>query len=172
MDKLDARALRELAGLVESVGVEDLGRWTPCAGWRVRDLLAHMNSEHEAISAPLSGSEVSLDGDPRRSFGRVVDRWIEAFRGRPADEQVAVPKFGATSPAGRILGVHFADMLVHRWDLTRALGLDHGLPEDLGSISTSSPSRNPTRSTGPTRSTATLNFTGAATESAPGRVLE
>ncbi|MGW4365661.1 TIGR03086 family metal-binding protein [Nocardia takedensis] len=131
---LDSRALRELSKLVESLSVTDLTAWTPCAGWRVRDLVAHMNSEHEAISAPLLGTELALEGEPTEIFGPAVERWIEAFRGRPADEQIHVPKFGAGAPAGQILRVHFADMLVHRWDLGRALGVDPALPEDLVAV--------------------------------------
>lgn len=132
--ELDRRALYELLSLVETLTDADLDRATPCVGWAVRDLLAHMNFEHEAISAGLLGAAATLDPDPRKGFAQAVSRWCEAFRGRPDDQLVHIPKFDSKSPVGLLLRLHFADMLVHRWDLAKALGIAPELPADLVAV--------------------------------------
>ena len=35
------------------------------------------------------------------------------------------------SPAGEALGIPTMDMLVHTWDLSRAIGADESLPEEI-----------------------------------------
>lgn len=47
----------------------DLGLPTRCAGWSVKDLIAHMNDEYEAILKPLLGT-VAIDSDVRTAFDR------------------------------------------------------------------------------------------------------
>ena len=36
--------------LVDSVRVADLGAPTPCAGWNLADLLAHMTAQHRGFA--------------------------------------------------------------------------------------------------------------------------
>ncbi len=93
-----------------------------------------MNSEHEAISAGLLGATATLDSDPRNGFAQAVSRWCEAFKGCSEGQLVYIPKFDSASPVGLLLRLHFADMLVHRWDLTKALGIAPELPADLVAV--------------------------------------
>lgn len=113
---LDRLALAQLADDVAQVSEADLARPTPCAGWTVRDLLAHMNTEHAAIC----GAEFDNSADPRTVFPSVVLDWL-TFAG-DAGDTIFIPKMGGALPADMVLSTHFVDMLVHRWDLAAALG--------------------------------------------------
>lgn len=99
---------------------------TPCDGWSVRDLINHVNLEHVAIC----GGVVGTDDDPRDEFSAIVGRWI-AFFEHAAERNSRVPKMGADIPSAVILSVHLADMVVHRWDLTTAVGAACPVPTDL-----------------------------------------
>ncbi|MEC3957582.1 TIGR03086 family metal-binding protein [Nocardia sp. CDC153] len=147
--ELDRRALTDLVTLVGGLTDADLDRPTPCAGWVVRDLLRHMNSEHEAISEGSLNTEIVLEADPRKAFAQAASRWIEAFGGLAADHLVRLPKFGTELHAQSLLRVHFIDMLTHRWDLAKALAVDPALPEDLLAvalpIATAIPNQGPLR---------------------------
>ncbi|WP_378733800.1 TIGR03086 family metal-binding protein [Nocardia brasiliensis] len=132
ISELDARALHDLVPIVEALTDADLAAPTPCTGWQVRDLLQHMNSEHEAVSELLLTEPAVLDEDPRKAFGQVISRWITATGSALAEGRaIRVPKFGAEFSAESLLSIHFADMLVHRWDIAKALGVDPDLPKNL-----------------------------------------
>lgn len=113
----DQTALELLSADIRTVTDAQLGYPTPCDGWTVRDLLGHMNREHVAIC----GGAVDPVGDPRAQFTPIAARWLEFFAGK-SGAAVLVPKMGAELPAGIVLAAHFADMVIHRWDLAVALG--------------------------------------------------
>src|SRR5579872_7165913 len=59
--RLDAEAVRASVELVSRITDADLARPTPCVGWTLADLLAHMTSQHRGFAAAAAG-----DGaDPR-----------------------------------------------------------------------------------------------------------
>jgi uncharacterized protein (TIGR03086 family) len=99
---------------------------TPCDGWTVRDLINHMNVEHVAIC----GGVVHERNDPRAEFSTIAARWI-AFFEPMTGRAVRVPKMGVDIPADIVLSVHLADMVVHRWDLTTAIGSPCPVPGEL-----------------------------------------
>ncbi|WP_063064815.1 TIGR03086 family metal-binding protein [Nocardia violaceofusca] len=116
--RLDAMALALIGHDVVTLDDADLTAPTPCAGWNVADLIAHMNERHEAVNASVLGT--TLDGvhDPREVFAQITARWIAAME--RSGEVVALPRSGSL-PIEHVLGVHLVDMLTHRWDLARAL---------------------------------------------------
>lgn len=50
------RAVRASVEVVGQVTVADLGRATPCEGWTLADLLAHMTVQHEGFAAAASAT--------------------------------------------------------------------------------------------------------------------
>jgi uncharacterized protein (TIGR03086 family) len=122
---LDRCALELLAADIAYLSDDDLTRATPCAGWSVAALLEHMSSEHAAIS----GTALPTDTDPRATWRLVVDDWLEFFES--AEDQVWIPKMNESLPAHQVLSVHFADMVVHRWDLMKAIGAPCETPVEL-----------------------------------------
>ena len=116
--------------LVAGFSDAELSFATPCDGWTVRDLLDHMNDEHEAIVVGLLGP-AELDRDPRVAFGSAAGRWRRAFAEFGSDKTVLVPKFGMSFPVDAVLGVHLADMVAHTWDLTVATDRLLPIPEPI-----------------------------------------
>jgi uncharacterized protein (TIGR03086 family) len=122
---LDRLALDQLIVDMVRVSDDDLAKPTPCADWTVRDLIVHMNNEHPAIcGAPLNDAT-----DPRTAFTVIAGEWLTFAAA--AGDTITVPKMGTELPTDMVLATHFADMLVHRWDLATALGKSTGTPESL-----------------------------------------
>jgi uncharacterized protein (TIGR03086 family) len=118
---------------VRTVTPDQWGAQTPCEQWTARDLMAHIVENHRGVIASVRGGEsepLGADEDPRQA-------WENASRaiGEITRDQEAVAKEidGPTGkmPAGQIIGQFVTmDVLVHTWDLARAVGADERLDED------------------------------------------
>ncbi|MFG1808670.1 TIGR03086 family metal-binding protein [Streptomyces sp. NPDC049040] len=138
---LDARAVRLSTGLVRHSTVADLGRPTPCAGWDLVDLLAHMTAQHRGFAAAARGQGGDLavwaatpSADPVADHEAAADDVLAAFAAVPdGDRSFALPEFGTGSgfPAARAVGFHFLDYVVHGWDVAAALGVPYTADPDL-----------------------------------------
>ena len=106
---------------------------SPCEQWKARDVVAHVVAGHRGVIAGVKGGEstpMGVDEDPRRA-------WDEASRAIgeiTADPEAAAKEidgpFGKM-PAGQIIGQFVTmDLLVHTWDLARAVGTDEKLHEE------------------------------------------
>lgn len=127
--RLDATALALLGHDVAMIPDSALENATPCEGWAVVDLLRHMNERHDAVAQTMFPALDDVSDDPRDDFARITARWTVTIQ--QAGETVNVPRGGGQWPTGWILGVHVVDMLVHRWDLARALGAALTVPAEL-----------------------------------------
>jgi uncharacterized protein (TIGR03086 family) len=125
----DAEALNLLRADVGALSDGELSLPTPCTGWQVTDLLGHMAGEHERIVARMLRTPAAPDADVRQSFIVSADRWLEAFQ--RAGAAVFVPRLSREVATERVLAVHFVDMLVHRWDIARAVGRPCPVPASL-----------------------------------------
>jgi uncharacterized protein (TIGR03086 family) len=106
---------------------------SPCEQWKARDVVAHVVGGHRRVVASVGGGEskpMGADEDPRRA-------WEDSFRA--IDEITGDPETLATEidgpfgrmPVGQIIGQFMTmDLLVHTWDLARAVGADEHLDED------------------------------------------
>ncbi|WP_019928859.1 TIGR03086 family metal-binding protein [Nocardia sp. BMG111209] len=126
--RLDATALALIAHDVAMLTEAELDRPTPCTGWNVADLLRHMNERHEAVTTAIFADTADDAADPRDGFARVGGRWLAAME-RTGDT-VPLPDRGAV-PVDRVLSIHVVDMLVHRWDIARALDRPCPVPDRL-----------------------------------------
>jgi len=106
---------------------------SPCEKWRARDVVAHVVEGHRGVIALVRGGEsksVGADEDPRPAWEE-ASRAIDEITGDP--EAVAMEIDGPVGrmPAGQIIGQFVTmDLLVHTWDLARAVGADEHLDED------------------------------------------
>lgn len=130
---LDAKAVRTSVELAERASLADLVRPTPCVGWTLHDLLAHMATQHYGFAAASAGDGDlavwklrSLGDDPVGAYRCSADHVLEAFaavgvRGR----SFPLPEFGAgvEFPAVQAISFHFIDYVVHSWDVARTLGI-------------------------------------------------
>lgn len=130
---LNKRAVTASVGVVAEVRPGDLGQPTPCDGWTLGDLLAHMIAQHHGFAAAALGDGADLShwqvrpvgAGPAAEYAGAADRVLAAF----ADEGVPgrgflLPEFTTdrTFPAAEAIGFHFIDYVVHSWDVARTLG--------------------------------------------------
>jgi uncharacterized protein (TIGR03086 family) len=130
---------RRMADLVRKIPDEALGRPTPCEAYSVGDLLHHVHGSvlaftAAAIKEPLDGGPAGdaslLPSDWRTAIPRDLDELVAAWRDPAAWEGMTAA--GGVDLPGEVAGVVALDELVlHAWDLARALGLpaDHDGPE-------------------------------------------
>jgi uncharacterized protein (TIGR03086 family) len=106
---------------VESAG----GRWdapSPCTGWDARGVLEHVIGFHdELLLKPLNAKPIRPKDDPAARWSLTVEALFSALASPEAMD--------ATRES--LLGVLSTDVLVHTWDLSRALGLEVSLDAEL-----------------------------------------
>jgi uncharacterized protein (TIGR03086 family) len=129
---LDARAVRATVALVSPVTAADLTRSTPCAGWTLGDLLAHMTAQHRGFAAAAAGDAGDLahwqvrplGDDPAGTYAAAAAEVVTAFHGDDVPERrFVLPELatGHTFPAAQAISFHFIDYVVHAWDVARSL---------------------------------------------------
>ncbi|TQS27758.1 TIGR03086 family metal-binding protein [Microbispora sp. KK1-11] len=139
--ELDRRAVQASVEVVAEVRPGDLERPTPCAGWTLADLLAHMTAQHLGFAAAAEGRGADPDvwrerpgPDPVWAYAAAAERVITAFAAEGVlDRGFVLPEVGvdAPFPAVHAIGFHFIDYLVHGWDVARALGIAYEPAPDL-----------------------------------------
>ncbi|MCW1820067.1 TIGR03086 family protein [Mycolicibacterium conceptionense] len=147
----DLRPLHRLAVLrsvevVDAVRPSDLDRPTPCAGWTLADLLAHMTVQHRGFAAAARGQGAdesvwdvatvadAVRADPAGSYTAAAHDVLDAFAADGVMEATfALPEFGpnATFPGALAIGFHFVDYAVHGWDVAASMGARYELPDDV-----------------------------------------
>ena len=135
----DAAAVRASVALLD--GPLDLTRATPCAGWAVADLLAHMTVQHLGFAAAARGetwaladwAPRALGPDPAKEYAAAADEVLAAFAAvADLTTRIACAELAPQPiPAWRGMGAHAIDYVVHGWDLARALDRPWSLPEDV-----------------------------------------
>jgi uncharacterized protein (TIGR03086 family) len=132
--------------VVDSVRTTDLDRETPCEGWDLADLLAHMTAQHRGFAAAARGFGADPDrwrvesvvdavrADPPRAYAEAAHDVLDAFAADgTADASFALPEFGegAVFPGAMAMGFHFVDYVVHGWDVAASLGVPYDLPAEV-----------------------------------------
>lgn len=105
---------------------------SPCDEWKARDVVAHVVEGHRGVIANVTGVEskpLGADEDPAQA-------WESAFQAMDEitgdSEALAKEVDGPTGKmaAGEIIGRFVTmDVLVHTWDLARAVGAEEHLDE-------------------------------------------
>lgn len=137
LDRRDARAerFRRVAGrftdLVASVPVEAWERPAPPEGWSARDVVRHLVEWVPALIG-RSGIDLppgpSVDDDPLGAWTALADGLQAALD----DPEVAARTYDVGPPGEMTVEASIAllvtgDVLVHTWDLARAVGLDDAI---------------------------------------------
>jgi uncharacterized protein (TIGR03086 family) len=132
--------------LVDAVRAADLDAPTPCAGWNLADLLAHMTAQHRGFAMAAKGFGDDADvwradavlgaitADAGGTYGDAARDVLAAFAdGAALQASFALPDFGpnATFPGTIAIGFHFIDYVVHGWDVAESLGVAYTLPDDV-----------------------------------------
>jgi uncharacterized protein (TIGR03086 family) len=132
--------------VVSDVTPADLALPTPCEGWTLLELLAHMTVQHHGFAAAARGFgadpeiwrvETVVDAvksDHVRAYADAAHEVIDAFGADGTPEAVfELPEFGAGAvfPGAMAMGFHFVDYVVHGWDVAASLGVPYHLPADV-----------------------------------------
>nr|WSY50922.1 TIGR03086 family metal-binding protein [Streptomyces sp. NBC_00886] len=138
--ELDRIAVHEALRVVELAQDEDWERDTPCAGWTLRRLVAHMAAHHHGFAAAARGAgqdraywrEPQDMSEPPRTHRAAATAVLAAFAEPGATErEFALPELGASFPGRTAIGFHFIDYVVHAWDVAATLGVKPDLPDDV-----------------------------------------
>lgn len=120
---LAERAMSHLTDAVNSLTAADLDRPTPCPGWRVRDVLAHVAGTAEALADYARTGRRELpdqfvpQGDPITD----TSSSIAGTRAALADDS------GDPADVSRAAGDVAIEFTTHAWDLDPG----HAIPDDL-----------------------------------------
>jgi uncharacterized protein (TIGR03086 family) len=151
LTNVDIRSMHRSAVLasvdvVSAVTTDDLSRPTPCAGWNLADLLAHMTVRHRGFAAAAHGQGADLAiwqpgtvaaavaADPAGAYSAAASGVIDAFAGADVlDAMFALPELApdATIPGSMAIGFHLVDYVVHTWDVARSVGNPVDLPAEV-----------------------------------------
>lgn len=137
-DALLAKAIERFQAHLEGVG----DRWsapTPCADWDVRTLANHVVGELLWVPPLLEGATIAevgdrLEGDVLGSdpaaTGRAAGDALRAAAAAPGAQDRTVHLSFGDFPGQEYLGQVASDVVIHTWDLARALGADAGIDPD------------------------------------------
>lgn len=132
--------------LVDSVRSSDLDATTPCADWKLLDLLAHMTIQHRGFTSAAQGFGAdatvwdaesvreAVAADPGAVYADAAKEVLAAFADDAVlDAPFALPDFGpgASFPGAVAIGFHFVDYVVHGWDVAKTLGVPFGLADEV-----------------------------------------
>jgi uncharacterized protein (TIGR03086 family) len=138
----DAIAVRAGVAVVARLTTADLSRPTPCAGWDLGALLAHMTVQHRGFAAAAAGhgadvalwQPVPLGDDPAHEYAEAAEQVIAAFAADGVlEREFSLPEVrnGQSFPASMAIGFHLVDYVVHGWDVATSLGVPFNLPADV-----------------------------------------
>lgn len=132
--------------VVDHITRDDLHHVTPCAGWNLGELLAHMTVQHRGFAAAARGGGDDLAvwdvstvaetvvANPAATYAAAARDVIDAFAAEGTPEaDFALPEFGrdVVVPGALAMGYHFIDYVVHGWDVARSIDVDFHLPPDV-----------------------------------------
>jgi uncharacterized protein (TIGR03086 family) len=136
LQRLHLEVMQISIAVVSPVDVADLDRPTPCAGWSLGRLMAHLVGQNYGFAAAADGAgqEPAVFADrpvgerPAAEYAESAERVVAAFN-RPGlidgTMYLAEVRGGMTFPAPTAIGFHLVDYVVHSWDVARCLG--HGV---------------------------------------------
>jgi uncharacterized protein (TIGR03083 family) len=121
---------RELAAVFADM---DEAMWdgpTLCAGWRPREILAHMTMPFRLSKRQFLTGLCTARGN----FNRMADRYARRVAGESTSEQLVEclrdnAEFDWKPPGGGLVGALSHDV-IHGLDITTAAGLDRRVPPD------------------------------------------
>lgn len=136
-----ARLADPFAAVVDRVPDTQWDAPSPCEGWTARDVLAHVVASQRGFLAERGIEGASPTGTDTDTDARLVtdpavawhahDAWVRSLL---ADPDVAGTQFegvfGPTTVGASMIAFHGFDLVVHRWDIATAAGLDERLTDD------------------------------------------
>ena len=113
---------------VQAAPSDSWGNAAPCEGWTAADVVGHITTNMNGVTAGLSDTEpVTPDtAQPVATWNSARSALLEAVSSNDLGKNITGP-FGPM-PAEQVIGRFVTtDLLVHAWDLARAVGGDEQL---------------------------------------------
>jgi len=134
------RAFAMTRGLLAGVTPDHYDDPSPCASWRVRDVVNHVveganwfalcvNAGEAPDPDPTHGVDYAA-GDLLASYDEGVAATVAAFGAPGAQERIIKLPFGEL-PGAVFMGIATNDVFVHGWDLAKATGQSTDLDPEL-----------------------------------------
>ncbi len=127
-----SRLADRFGSVVDRLDDADWGRASPCEGWSARDVLRHVISTQCDFLAQ-HGIDASTPTDVPTDPGRAWRSHDGVVRSLLADPAVASLEydgvFGRTTVGASLVTFYGFDLVVHRWDIATAAGLDERLDD-------------------------------------------
>jgi len=131
------RAYRTAHGVLVDVAPDQLDLPTPCASWKVQDVIDHLIGVTRWTTDAMTTREGAnppppehIEGDYVAIYDDATGAALDAFGAPGALEQTVQLPFGAF-PGSMLLGLATTDAFVHSWDLAKATGQSRALDPDL-----------------------------------------
>ncbi len=131
-------AIASTRGVLAGVTNDQLDNATPCASWKVRDLVNHIVGGQAFFTAGINGEPIApgatdyASGDFVSEFDQSAKQCVAAFAADGAMARMCTLPFG-TMPGSAFIGLAATDTFVHGWDLAKATGQDTNLNPELAS---------------------------------------
>lgn len=133
------QAIESTRSVLTNVSGDDLDRGTPCASWKVSDVVNHLVGGQLFFAAMVNGEAPSAEspdfahGDFVAAFDQAAAASVAAFNGDGAMERTIHLPFG-DMPGAVFAGIAATDTLTHGWDLAKATGQPTDLAPDLAAM--------------------------------------
>ena len=131
------QAIQSTKAVLAGVEPGQLNAATPCASWKVSELINHIVGGQSFFATVASGESMSNDappdfsaGDFRSSFENGAAACLAAFGADGAMERIMHLPFG-DMPGAAFVGIAATDTFIHGWDLARATGQNTDLAPEL-----------------------------------------
>ena len=131
------QAIATAKSVLAGVKADQLPAETPCASWKVSELVNHVVGGQYYFSKLAKGEPTSDDtstdfsaGDFSATFAQGSALSLAAFKADGAMEKIMHLPFG-DMPGSAFVGIAAIDTFVHAWDLARATGQNTDLNPEL-----------------------------------------
>ncbi|MBK5287708.1 MAG: TIGR03086 family protein [Acidimicrobiia bacterium] len=129
------QAITTTRSILTGVTPDQLGADTPCATWKVSDLINHIVGgqyffEAGVLGQPPAGETDYSAGDFVAEFDTASARCVAAFSGDGVMEKMLTLPFGQM-PGAAWAGLAATDTFTHGWDLAKATGQNTDLAPEL-----------------------------------------
>jgi uncharacterized protein (TIGR03086 family) len=138
--ELHQRATEAFGQHVHAIRDDQWSAPTPCSEWDVRQLLNHVVSENRWSPPLLQGRTIAevgdrfdgdvLGGDPKAAWDDSAAEAVAAVQADGSMDRIVHLSFGDFPGRDYTMQI-FADLLIHGWDLARAIGDDERLDPEL-----------------------------------------
>ena len=130
------QAITSTRAVLANVKPDQLGAATPCASWKVSDLINHIVGGQHFFASGVSGQAPSGEspdfsaGDFVAAFDEASAACVAAFSGEGVMQRMLTLPFGQM-PGAAFIGLAATDTFTHGWDLACATGQSTDLAPEL-----------------------------------------